>query len=146
MQPPAPTRWSPDSCRYFETATSHRWLAQKLPDDHYFVAGNQGRFTDIPPDSIGSDDLQDFAFGNGLCNSSRPFSFFDCYMRNTTEDWGYYNAPRVAQLQLLYSKNKGPGGKFNKQHALDGGQCICAPGQQVVPCMCCRGVECSQVF
>ena len=38
----APTR------QYLENAVGHRWLAQRVPDDKFFVSANQGRFQVTP--------------------------------------------------------------------------------------------------
>ena len=35
---------------YLETAAGHRWLACRIPEDMYFVTGNQSRFRKYNPD------------------------------------------------------------------------------------------------
>ncbi len=67
---------------YLETASGHRWMARRVPNDCYFVAANQGRLRDFrafDPDFAGSVDLIDWAQKEGFLKQAlrlstlRPF-------------------------------------------------------------------------
>ena len=55
---------------YLETACGHRWLACRMPEDKYFVTGNQSRFRKYDPNDtehyMASADLIEFAREHGL--------------------------------------------------------------------------------
>jgi len=92
---------------YFETASGHHWLAQRIPDDSYFVSANQGRFqtADIADrmNVMSSPGLIAFAATHGLYDpKSGPFNFFRAYIRDIEND-KTYNYPRVRELLRLYS-------------------------------------------
>ena len=57
---------------YLETASGHRWLAFRMPEDRYFVTGNQSRFREYEPDDkdnfLASADLINFAAAHQLCS------------------------------------------------------------------------------
>ena len=113
---------------YLETASGHHWVAQRIPDNAYFVSANQGRFQDIDFDNtmsvMSSPDLRSFMAKNGLYNPNHePFNLFKCCMENSAIDQNY-NAPRVAQLLKLFSGEaiKNQDGQYpvflNPSHAL----------------------------
>ena len=92
---------------YFETASGHHWMAQRIPDNAYFVSANQGRFQYFDPEDrmnmMSSPGLIEFATANGLYDSkSGPFNFFKAYISDTDHD-KTYNYPRVRELLRLYS-------------------------------------------
>ena len=55
---------------YLENAGGHRWLACRMPEDKYFVTGNQSRFREYDPNDkdnfLAAKDLIEFAEKNGL--------------------------------------------------------------------------------
>ena len=88
---------------YLETASGHRWLATRMPEDQYFVTGNQSRFRQYDPldkaNYLASDDLIEFAIQHGLYDPSRgAFDFHEAYIRDIALDTTY-NYPRVWGLQ-----------------------------------------------
>lgn len=88
---------------YLETASGHRWLATRIPEDQYFVTGNQSRFRKYDPkDSanyLASSDLIEFAIQHGLYDpASGEFDFHAAYIRDVELDTTY-NYPRVWGLQ-----------------------------------------------
>lgn len=92
---------------YLETASGHRWLACRMPEDQYFVTGNQSRFRVYDPkDSanyMASADLIEFATAHQLYDPSKgAFDFHEAYIRDIELDTTY-NYPRVWGLQALLS-------------------------------------------
>lgn len=90
---------------YIETASGHRWLACRLPEEVYFVTGNQSRFRHYDPEDkenyLASDDLLDFAKEHGLWDPSEgDFDFHKAYIRDEELDTTY-NYPRVWGLQAI---------------------------------------------
>ncbi len=95
-----------DEMWYLETAAGHRWLACRIPEDVYFVSGNQSRFREYDPDDsenfMASKDLIDFARQSGLYDGQSPFDFHEAYARDAELDTTY-NYPRVWGLQQLFT-------------------------------------------
>lgn len=94
---------------YLESAGGHRWMAARIPDDKYFVTGNQGRLRDYDPNDkknyLGAADLIDFAVKNGLWDGAvEKFDFHEAYMREAPLDHTY-NYPRVWGIQGMLSPN-----------------------------------------
>ncbi len=92
---------------YLETASGHRWLACRMPEDQYFVTGNQSRFRDYNPQDkehyMASSDLVEFATMHHLYDPSKgAFDFHEAYIRDVTLDTTY-NYPRVWGIQGLLS-------------------------------------------
>jgi len=92
---------------YFETASGHHWLSQRIPDDCFFVSANQGRFQtadmEDPMNVMSSPGLVAFAAAHGLYDpQSGPFNFFRAYVRDIEND-KTYNYPRVRELLRIYS-------------------------------------------
>ena len=92
---------------YLETASSHRWLACRMPEDMYFVTGNQSRFRTYDPNDkanyMASADLIEFAEKHGLYDpAAGPFDFHTAYIRDVKLDTTY-NYPRVWGLQAMFS-------------------------------------------
>lgn len=92
---------------YLETACGHRWLACRLPDDKYFVSGNQSRFREYNPDDkdnfLASADLIEFAREHHLGGTTDThFDFHKAYSRDVKEDTTY-NYPRVWGLQAMFT-------------------------------------------
>lgn len=96
-----------DEIWYLETACGHRWLACKIPEDVYFVTGNQSRFRDYDPNDtenyLASKDLLDFAIANKLYHpKDGKFDFHEVYARDVKLDTTY-NYPRVWGIQAMLS-------------------------------------------
>lgn len=92
---------------YLESASGHQWLAQKIPDDMYFVSANQGRFQEVDlsdsMNALSSPGLVNFAAKNKLFDpENEKFNFFKCYVRNIPHD-ETYDYPRVRELLKMYS-------------------------------------------
>lgn len=92
---------------YLETAAGHRWLACRIPEDTYFVTGNQSRFRAYNPDDrenfLAPDDLIDFAVKHGLYNPENgAFDFHEAYSHDGGGDVTY-DYPRVWGLQGLFT-------------------------------------------
>ena len=92
---------------YIENAGGHRWLACRIPDDKYFVTGNQSRFRTYDPQDkdnyMASEDLIEFAIANGLYDpKDGAFDFHKAYARDEQLDTTY-NYPRVWGLQAMLS-------------------------------------------
>lgn len=92
---------------YLETACGHRWLACRIPDDVYFVTGNQSRFREYNPKDkknfMASSDLLEFAEKHKLYNpKEEDFDFHKAYIRDEKLDTTY-NYPRVWGLQKMFS-------------------------------------------
>ena len=71
-----------DEIWYLETASGHRWLACRIPEDKYFVTGNQSRFRDYNPQDtanfLASKDLIEFATAHKLYDPTKgKFDFHD---------------------------------------------------------------------
>lgn len=92
---------------YLETASGHRWLACRMPEDQYFVTGNQSRFRKYDPKDkanyMASADLIDFAIQHKLYDpAGGEFDFHLAYIRDVALDTTY-NYPRVWGLQGILS-------------------------------------------
>ena len=92
---------------YLETASGHRWLACRIPEDQYFVTGNQSRFRQYDPSDhdhfLASRDLIDFAKEHELYDPTKgAFDFHEAYIRDVELDTTY-NYPRVWGLQHLFT-------------------------------------------
>lgn len=92
---------------YLETASGHRWLACRMPEDQYFVTGNQSRFRKYDPKDtanyMASADLIDFAIQHKLYDpATGEFDFHLAYIRDVQLDTTY-NYPRVWGLQGILS-------------------------------------------
>ncbi|WP_329903855.1 C69 family dipeptidase [Porphyromonas pogonae] len=92
---------------YLETACGHRWLACRIPDDKYFVTGNQSRFREYDPKDkdnfMACNDLIEFAKNNLLYDHNvEDFDFHTAYARDIKLDTTY-NYPRVWGLQAMFS-------------------------------------------
>ncbi len=92
---------------YLETASGHRWLACRMPEDQYFVTGNQSRFRKYDPKDkanyMASADLIDFAIQHKLYDpAGGEFDFHLAYIRDVQLDTTY-NYPRVWGLQGILS-------------------------------------------
>lgn len=91
---------------YLETACGHRWLACRMPEDMYFVTGNQSRFRTYDPKDkknfLASEDLIEFAQKNGLYDGKEKFDFHKAYARDVELDTTY-NYPRVWGLQNKFT-------------------------------------------
>ena len=90
---------------YLENAGGHRWLACRMPEDKYFVSGNQSRYRKYEPKDkhnyLASKDLIEFAVKNGLCTEDN-FDFHTAYSLESDND-KTYNYPRVWALQKLFT-------------------------------------------
>ncbi len=95
-----------DEIWYLETACGHRWLACRIPEDVYFVTGNQSRFRDYDPKDkdnfMASEDLIEFAIEHQLYDPSKKFDFHEVYARDEKLDTTY-NYPRVWGIQQMLS-------------------------------------------
>lgn len=123
-----------DGTWYLETASGHRWVAWKLPQDKFFVSANQGRTQQInlqdADNFMGSGDLIQFAIDNKLYTlpskgfwswltgsssdtAGESFNFFTAYVQNNEHDTTY-NYPRIESLEELYagSSYQGKDGLF----------------------------------
>ncbi len=119
-----------DGTWYLETASGHRWVAWRLPNDSFFVSANQGRTQKInlhdANNFMGSGDLIKFAVDNDLyspksrgfwgwltgsneVNPEESFNFFKIYVENGEHD-KTYNYPRIESLEQLYTGNSYTGG------------------------------------
>ncbi|MFA7115945.1 MAG: C69 family dipeptidase [Bacteroidales bacterium] len=91
---------------YLETACGHRWLACRIPENVYFITGNQSRFRDYDPKDthnyLASKDLLEFAKKNNLYNPKDKFDFHTAYSRDVELDTTY-NYPRVWGIQNMLS-------------------------------------------
>lgn len=95
---------------YLETGSGHQWLAVRVPDDSYFVTGNQGRLRQYKPNDgshfMASKTLIKYAVDSGLYNpkTDGEFDFEKAYTLHNDSKDRYYNYPRVYALQHLYTK------------------------------------------
>jgi len=92
---------------YLENAGGHRFLACRIPEDRYFVTGNQSRFREYDPEDkenfIASSDLVEFAVKNGFHDPANgKFDFHEAYSRDVRLDTTY-NYPRVWGLQKMFT-------------------------------------------
>lgn len=93
---------------YLENAGGHEWLAERIPDDSYFVSANQSRLGRFDPDDLvnvlSSPDLVAFARSHDLYDpaSTNGFSFRQVFGRDTQED-RQYNYPRLGALQARFT-------------------------------------------
>ncbi len=92
---------------YLETASGHRYLATRLPDDMYFITGNQGRLRQYDPEDkdnyFASKDLIEFALKHNLYQLEEgEFDFHNAYIRDVESD-KTYSYPRVWAIQKMLS-------------------------------------------
>lgn len=92
---------------YLENAVGHRWLAQRVPDDKFFVSANQGRFQEVDftdtENVMSSPGLAEFAAESGLWDPANgTFNFFKAYMEDGWRD-PLANYIRVCILTQLYT-------------------------------------------
>lgn len=92
---------------YLENCCGHRFLACRMPNDKYFVTGNQSRFRKYDPNDkenyIASKDLIEFAQEHGLYDPSKgEFDFHEAYSKDDKDDTTY-NYPRVWGLQGIFT-------------------------------------------
>ncbi|MEA3120345.1 MAG: dipeptidase [Paraburkholderia sp.] len=93
---------------YLENAGAHEWLAQRIPDDSYFVSANQSRLGEVDlndrENALSSPHLDRWAMQHGLFDGKRGqgFNFHKIFGRDDPTDAGY-NYPRVAYLQGRYT-------------------------------------------
>lgn len=63
--------------RYLETASGHHWMAQRLPNDTFFISANQGRFQEVGGGAgctgCGADPMQCLAVCGCPCLHRPPF-------------------------------------------------------------------------
>lgn len=89
---------------YFEVASGHQWVAQRIPDDSYAVVANQlgievVDFNDTDA-FMTAPHLQEFVQANQLWPADQPFNFRRIF--GTTDDSDLvYNTPRVWSGQRL---------------------------------------------
>jgi dipeptidase len=94
---------------YLENAGGHQWLAQRIPDDSYFVSANQSRLGVVDLNDrenvLSSPRLHEWAVQHGLFDSSsgQDFNFRKIFGRDSALDAGY-NLPRVAYLQGRFTQ------------------------------------------
>jgi dipeptidase len=103
---------------YLETVSGHHWVAQRLPQDAYFVSANQGRLQQVDLGDqlnvMASAGLADFLIEQGLYDPTQgPLDLFACCIKNDANDQTY-NYPRVERLLSLYSglDETGQDGRF----------------------------------
>ncbi len=92
---------------YLETGCGHRWLACRMPEDMYFITGNQGRLREYNPDDkenyMASADLIDFAIEHQLyAPKEGKFDFNKAYIRDEEPDV-HYSYTRVWGIQKMLS-------------------------------------------
>lgn len=92
---------------YLETACGHRWMACRMPEDMYFVTGNQSRFRKYDKKDtenfLASKDLVEFAAEHGLYRPEEGgFDFHEAYSKDDVADTTY-NYPRVFGLQKMFT-------------------------------------------
>lgn len=89
---------------YFEVATGHQWVAQRIPDDAYAVVANQISIEVIdfndPDHFMTAPNLQSFVQEHHLWPAEQPFNFRRIFGTNDDSDL-VYNTPRVWQGQRL---------------------------------------------
>ena len=86
---------------YVENAGGHRWLAKKMPEDKYFVSGNQSRYRKYDPkEDLASADLVEWAREHKLFEGE--FDFHKAYSLESEND-KTYNYPRVWYLQQMFT-------------------------------------------
>jgi len=86
---------------YLENAGGHRWLAKKMPEDMYYVSGNQSRYREYDPSrDLASKDLVEWAGEHKLF--SGEFDFHEAYCLESEND-KTYNYPRVWYLQKMFT-------------------------------------------
>lgn len=93
---------------YLETGSGHQWMAQKIPNNKYFVSANQGRLQRYIPnnaDYLASPTLISFAEQHhlGRANKDGSFDFHLAYSQDVKNDLTY-NYPRVWTVQHLFTK------------------------------------------
>jgi dipeptidase len=92
---------------YLENAVGHHWLAQRVPDNKFFVSANQGRFQEVnladTENVLSSPGLDEFAADAGLWDPANgTFNFFKAYMEDGWRD-PLANYIRVCMLTQLFT-------------------------------------------
>lgn len=102
---------------YLENAGGHQWLAVRIPNNAYFVSGNQSRLGEVDlkdtKNYLASPNLITFAEEKGLYNpkTDGKFNFHKVYGKNDVtnpsiyRNDAYYNYQRVITLQGKYTAN-----------------------------------------
>ena len=115
---------------YLENAGGHQWVAVRIPDNMYFVSGNQSRLGEVDlKDSknyLASPSLISFAEEKGLYNSKTDgkFNFHKIYGKNDTTNPSIYkndadyNYQRVISLQGKYTASTLKNPKTNNDFAV----------------------------
>jgi len=86
---------------YVENAGGHRWFGKKMPDELYFVSGNQSRYRSYDPEKdLASKDLVSWAREHKLFRGE--FDFHEAYSLESEND-KTYNYPRVWYLQKMFT-------------------------------------------
>ena len=94
---------------YLENAGGHQWLAQRIPDDSYFVSANQSRLGVVDltdhENVLSSPNLDRWAIQHGLfdAKSGQDFNFRKIFGRDNATDAGY-NLPRDAYLPGRFTR------------------------------------------
>ena len=94
---------------YLENAGGHQWVAQRVPDDSYFVSANQSRLGVVDLNDrknlLSSPRLDEWAIRHGLFDpkSGQDFNFRKIFGRDNATD-ADYNLPRVAYLQGRFNQ------------------------------------------
>lgn len=100
---------------YLENAGGHQWLAVRIPDNSYFVSGNQSRLGTVDlkdtKNYLASPTLISFAQAKGLYNpqTDGAFNFHKVYGKNDVTNKSpydndkFYNYQRVIYLQGKYT-------------------------------------------
>lgn len=95
---------------YLENAGGHEWVAQRIPDDSYFVSANQSRLGVVDlrdrRNVLSSPHLAQWAAQHGLFDAKHgeAFNFREIFGRDEPMDAGY-NYPRVQYLQGRYTSS-----------------------------------------
>ena len=115
---------------YLENAGGHQWLAVRIPDNMYFVSGNQSRLGEVnlkdSKNYLSSPTLITFAEEKGLYNpkADGKFNFHKVYGKNdTTNASPYnndseYNYQRVVSLQGKFTASTLKNPKTNNDFAV----------------------------
>ncbi|RKP53616.1 C69 family dipeptidase [Pararobbsia silviterrae] len=95
---------------YLENAGGHEWLAQRIPDDSYFVSANQSRLGSVDfndtANVLSSPNLEQWAADHGLFDpkNGKAFNFREVFSRDDPKLDVGYNYARVSYLQGSFTK------------------------------------------